>query len=108
MHTDVPSATRYNQGTYSKKSVENDQKSTTCIKSTIWNLHQQHQYIHLPSSNHGRLTHLVRLVTLPPPDVSIQHRTRSEPGVVTGLFKTYFINTQKIEDVWKTNIDLYQ
>lgn len=55
--------------------------------------------IHLPSSNHGRLTHLVRLVTLPPPDVSIQHRTRSKPGVVTGLFKTYFINTQKIEDV---------
>ena len=39
----------------------------------------------------------------------IRHTTRYKPGVVTGLFKTYFIDTQKIEDVWKgwkTNNDL--
>ena len=52
--------------------IELKSTSDKC-KSIIWNLHQppRHQLsiLYLSSSNNTRLTHLQRLITLPPPDV---------------------------------------
>ena len=74
MRTDVPSANRRHpsQGTYSQKLVEMKVDKEHNLKLTLRARHQEHQdinYLYLLSSNHTRLTHIRRLVALPPPDV---------------------------------------